>query len=152
LTLESVRIKNHIIDYLRDLAVSGGELDGLNVYDAKDMPYRTFYPCITVDTPRITALRRLVGGGRIFQLNLNLMVYITERDTLSISGTDYVRDDLNKVYADRIEKALDDVGLPDNVTVYGVPDTGSIQLPAMDGNYRIYQSAIDFTMMYIERD
>ena len=149
---ESVLIKNHIKDYLEDLTDLGDDLEGMNIYDAADMPYRQFYPCITVDTPRITLLRRLVGGSRIFQLNMSFMVYITERDSISVSGTEYVRDDLNKIYADRLERALEDIGLPENVTVYGVPDTGSIQLPAMDGNYRIYQSAVEFMMAYIESD
>ena len=152
MAIESVLIKNHIKDYLEGLTDPGDDLDGMNIYDASDMPYRQFYPCITVDTPRITLLRRLVGGPRIFQLNMSFMVYITERDGVTISGTEYTRDDLNKIYAERLERALENIGLPDNVTVYGVPDTGSIQLPAMDGNYRIYQSAVEFMMAYIESD
>lgn len=152
MTLEAVLIKNYIKEHLEGLTDPGDDLDGMNIYDATDMPYRQFYPCITIDTPRITLLRRLVGGSRIFQLALSVMVYITERDSITLTGVEYVRDDLNKIYADRVERALENVGLPDDMTIYGVPETGSIQLPAMDGNYRIYQSAIDFVMSYIESD
>lgn len=150
--LESVLIKNHIKSDLEGNTDPGDDLDGLNIYDASDMPYRQFYPCITIDTPRLTLLQRLVGGPRIFQLNISLMVYLTERDSVTISGTEYLRDDLNKIYADRVERILEEMVPPTGVIVYGVPNTGSIQLPAMDGNYRFYQSAIDFMIMYIESD
>jgi len=152
MTLESVIIKNHIVDYLRGITDPGDDLDGLNVYESANMPYRTFYPCVTVDTPRISLIQRLVGGPRIFQLNISLMVYITERDSITISGTEYIRDDLNKIYADRIERALEDMQVPGDLTIYGVPTTGSIQIPSMDGNYKFYQSSIEFMMSYIESD
>jgi hypothetical protein len=148
-SLEALVVKNAIMSAFEDEVVAGGDFYGWRVYDAEDKHKRVFYPHIVVYTPVSTLVSRFVGGGRTFQITVNVELFFTERDGVVVSGVTYKRDNATLIYAERAEAILENITYPDTIIEDGVPTTRSVGYVLDLGNTQIYSATVGYMVDYV---
>jgi hypothetical protein len=151
MAMEALRMKNAVKAAVEAETKAGGEFHGFNVYDANNIPYRMFYPFAVIFAPINTQIGRYVGGHRAFQLSMRVDLYFNENQRMRVDGVVYNRDDVLRIYLERLENLLEALTFP-TFSILGVPTVRSFTVIAEEDPGQVYIGQCAYLVAYNETD